>query len=92
VKAIYNTRKSWFCKGLAVKLWEPVALKLHRLWKSKDGRDVRESVRVWERERKWKKEHIKEEEKKGMRGKGGFENSCETAFVMIRAPKSLMDG
>ena len=26
------------------------------------------------------------------RGNGGFENSHETAFVMIRAPKSLMDG
>jgi hypothetical protein len=57
VKAIYNTRKSWFCKGLAAKLWEPVALKLHHLWKSKEGWDIRE------RERKWKKVHVKEEDK-----------------------------
>jgi hypothetical protein len=28
VKAIQNTRKSWFCKGLTAKLWEPKALKL----------------------------------------------------------------
>jgi hypothetical protein len=62
-----------------------VALKLHHLWKSKEGWDIRE------RERKWKKEHVKEEDK-GRRGNGGFENSRETAFVMIRAPKSLMVG
>lgn len=43
-----------------MKLWEPVALKLHRLWKSKEGRDVRE------RERKWKKEQVKEEDKKSV--------------------------
>jgi len=64
-----------------VRLWEPVALKLHRLWKSKEGMDVRE--------RKWKKEHIKEEDKK----KESVEmEDLKTAFVMIRAPKSLMDG
>jgi len=58
VKAIYDTWKSWFCKGLAAKLWEPVDLKLHCLWKSQEGRDNREWERIW------KKEPVKEEDKK----------------------------
>jgi len=35
-----------------------VDLKLHHLWKSKEGRDKREWERIW------KKEQVKEEDKK----------------------------
>jgi hypothetical protein len=79
VKAIYNT-----CKGSAAKLREPVDLNYTIYGEAKKEGTIGNGKGYG------KRNQLKRKTKKGRHGNGGLEKSHETAFVMIRAPKSLM--